>query len=225
MQLPGSSQSGSAKGTSAALVARLPQYLRILDRAHRLGEHTLSSDEIAKRLDGTSAKIRKDLSQLGFTGTRGVGYDVAALRYQIAEVLGLIDDRPVAIVGMGNLGKALAAYPGFRSNGFRVAAAFDEDESLIGTTVGQVPIHASKDIGSVVARQQIRMALIAVPAPAAQSVARRLVDAGVVSILNFAPVNLQVPSHVEVRRSDLLADLQILAFHDRFARPTAAITS
>lgn len=207
----------------AAVVARLPELLRILAGAADRGDFTISSDDLARSLDVSGAMVRKDLSFLGFAGTRGVGYDVAALRYQITSVLGLTADRPVVIVGAGHLGQALAAYPGFADQGFRIAAVFDHDTAVIGAAVGPVEVQSSADIESVVQRLDARMAIIAVPASAAQHIADRLVASGVVSLLNFAPVPLVVPDHVQVRRTDLAAELQILAFHVR-TQPAGAIS-
>jgi redox-sensing transcriptional repressor len=205
-----------------AVIARLPELLRVLDAAVRRGDLTVSSDDLARGIDVGGAMVRKDLSLLGLSGTRGVGYDTAALRYQIAEVLGLHADRPVAIVGMGHLGRALAAYTGFAEQGFRIAAVFDTDPTVVGTDVqplGGDRLHVADAarLEQVIAREGIRMAILAVPAAAAQGVAERLVAAGVVSLLNFAPVSLDVPPHVRVRRTDLAAELQILAFHARHA--------
>jgi len=206
------------RGVPTAVIARLPQLLRILDSAASRGVDTLSSDDLARRIDVSSAMVRKDLSILGFSGTRGVGYEVAALRLQIADVLGLSTDRPVAIVGMGHLGRALAAYPGFPAQGFRIAAAFDRDPAIIGSRVGaegDLVVRHESGLERDVAAAEIRMAILTVPPAAAQRVADRLVAAGVVSLLNFAAVALQVPPGVQVRRTDIAAELQILAFHAR----------
>lgn len=205
-----------------AVIARLPELLRVLDAAVRRGELTVSSDDLARGIEVGGAMVRKDLSLLGLSGTRGVGYDAAVLRYQIADVLGLHADRPVAIVGMGHLGRALAAYAGFAEQGFRITAVFDADPKVVGTDVHPVrrdrlQVTDAGQLEHVIAREGIRMAILAVPAPAAQGVAERLVAAGVVSLLNFAPISLDLPAHVRVRRTDLAAELQILAFHARQA--------
>ena len=216
--LPGSGRSRRGREVPPAVVSRLPEYLRVLDQAFERGEHTLSSAALAEKLDGSSARVRKDLSHLGFAGTRGIGYDVAALRYQIGDTLGLGAERPVAVVGVGHLGRALAAYPGFVAHGLRIAAAFDSDPAVIGTGVGpdgEITVSPLAEMAEVVRAAGIRMAVLAVPAAAAQAVAEQLVACGVVSILNFAPVALDLPGHVHLRRSDLSAELQILAFHDR----------
>lgn len=222
------SQSGRSTGGDSSVpstvIARLPELLRVLDEAARQGEHTLSSSMLARRIDRGSAMVRKDLSFLGFPGTRGVGYDVAALRLQIANILGRNAERPVALVGMGHLGRALAAYPGFAEQGFRIVAAFDADPALVGRRLSGVVVHDAAELGDVVEAAGIRMAILAVPARAAAGVADRLVASGILSILNFAPVPLAVPDHVHVRRTDLAADLQILAFHARrTAEPVAVM--
>lgn len=216
--LPGPSRSRRGREVPPAVINRLPEYLRVLDEAFEAGEHTLSSAALAARLDGSSARVRKDLSHLGFAGTRGVGYDVAALRYQMADVLGTGVGRGVVLVGVGQLGRALAAYPGFPERNLPIIAAFDIDEEVIGAKVGpagEVAVSGLDRLEGVVAATGARMAILTVPATAAQAVAARLVACGVVSILNFAPVALDLPAHVQVRRSDLSAELQILAFHDR----------
>jgi redox-sensing transcriptional repressor len=219
VQLPGGERAASDRQLPASVVARLPELLRVLDSAADRGEHTLSSEEIAGRIGSSSAIIRKDLSHLGFTGTRGVGYDVMALRFQISGVLGLTRDRPVALVGAGHLGRALAAYPGFAQRGFRIAAVLDSDPALVGTGIGpdETVVRDVAELEQIVAALHIRIAVLAVPAPAAQRLAERLAAAGVVSILNFAPVVLSLPEQVAVRRTDLAAELQILAFHEHRA--------
>jgi redox-sensing transcriptional repressor len=217
VQEPGEGQP-QERALPASVVARLPELLRVLEAASDRGEQTLSSEDLAGRMGASSAIIRKDLSHLGFTGTRGVGYDVCALRFQIAGVLGMTHDRPVALIGAGHLGRALAAYPGFAERGFRIAAVLDSDPGLVGARIGQggdLVVRDAATLESVVAALGIRIAVLAVPAAAAQRCAERLAQAGVVSILNFAPVVLAVPDHVAVRRTDLAAELQILAFHEQ----------
>ena len=216
--LPGSGRSRHRREVPPAVISRLPEYLRVLDQAFDSGEHTLPSAVLAARLAGSSARVRKDLSLLGFAGTRGVGYDVAALRCQISDILGRHAERAVAIVGAGHLGRALAAYPGFTGRGLRIAAAFDADPAVVGSGVGPdggIVISAVADMADAIPAAGIRMAILAVPGPAAQEAAERLVACGVVSILNFAPVALDLPDHVHVRRFDLSAELQVLAFHER----------
>jgi redox-sensing transcriptional repressor len=200
-------------GIPEATVNRLPVYLRALYALADRGIATVSSEELAAAAGVNSAKLRKDLSHLGSYGTRGVGYDVEYLVYQVSRELGLTQDWPVIIVGAGNLGHALANYGGFASRGFRVAAVFDSDPLVVGTEIAAQTVRHSDEIESVIARHGVSIGVIATPATAAQGVCERLVAAGITSILNFAPVVLNVPSGVDVRKVDLSIELQILAFH------------
>jgi redox-sensing transcriptional repressor len=201
------------RGIPEATVARLPVYLRALYALADRGIATVSSEELATAAGVNSAKLRKDLSHLGSYGTRGVGYDVEYLVYQVSRELGLTQDWPVVIVGAGNLGRALANYGGFASRGFRIAALLDCDPAVVGTVIARHTVCSAADIEDVVTRHAVSIGVIAAPAAAAQDVCDRLVAAGVTSILNFAPVVLNVPSGVDVRKVDLSIELQILAFH------------
>jgi redox-sensing transcriptional repressor len=196
-----------------ATVARLPEYLRTLSRLAETGIVSVSSEELAGAVGVRSAQLRKDLSHLGSYGVRGVGYDVEMLALEISRVLGLTQDWPVAIVGMGNLGHALASYSGFVTKGFRIVGLLDDDPHLHGEVVQGVPIRPFRDLEAIVARDPIAIGVIATPAAAAQEVCDVLVAAGVTSILNFAPTVLLVPEGVDVRKVDLSTELQILAFH------------
>jgi redox-sensing transcriptional repressor len=160
-----------------------------------------------------SAKLRKDLSHLGSYGIRGVGYDVEYLIYQVSRALGLTQDWPVVIVGAGNLGRALANYGGFATRGFRIAALLDSDPAIVGTRIGRLAVRHSDDLEDVVVRHKVAIGVIATPAGTAQAVCDRLVATGVTSILNFAPLVLNVADGVDVRKVDLSIELQILAFH------------
>jgi redox-sensing transcriptional repressor len=209
----GSVDAGAGRGIPDATVARLPVYLRAL---YALADHevaTVSSEELAAAAGVNSAKLRKDLSHLGSYGTRGVGYDVDYLIYQVSRELGLTQDWPVLIVGAGNLGRALANYGGFASRGFRIAALVDCDPAVVGTVIARHTVRSASDIEAVIDRFDVSIGVIATPAAVAQNVCDRLVAAGVTSILNFAPVVLNVPSGVDVRKVDLSIELQILAFH------------
>jgi redox-sensing transcriptional repressor len=202
-----------SQGIPEATIARLPVYLRVLYAFAEQDIPTVSSEELAAAAGVNSAKLRKDLSHLGSYGTRGVGYDVEYLVYQVSRELGLTQDWPVVIVGAGNLGRALANYGGFASRGFRIAAVLDSDHDVIGTEIaGHAVLDASR-MEDVVARHRVSIGVIATPAGMAQPVCDRLVAAGVTSILNFAPVVLNVPNGVDVRKVDLSIELQILAFH------------
>jgi redox-sensing transcriptional repressor len=200
-------------GIPEATIGRLPIYLRALYALADRSIVTVSSEELATAAGVNSAKLRKDLSHLGSYGTRGVGYDVEYLVYQVSRELGLTQDWPVVIVGAGNLGRALANYGGFASRGFRIAALLDCDPDVVGTEIAQHTVRSAADIEDAVSKHGVSIGVIATPAVAAQDVCDRLVAAGVTSILNFAPVVLNVPSGVDVRKVDLSIELQILAFH------------
>jgi redox-sensing transcriptional repressor len=201
------------RGIPEATVNRLPVYLRALYALADRGIATVSSEELATAAGVNSAKLRKDLSHLGSYGTRGVGYDVEYLVYQVSRELGLTQDWPVIIVGAGNLGHALANYGGFASRGFRIAAIFDSDPLTVGTEIADQVVRNADEIEAVIAAYGVSIGVIATPASAAQAVCERLVAAGITSILNFAPVVLSVPAGVDVRKVDLSIELQILAFH------------
>jgi redox-sensing transcriptional repressor len=206
---------GSARGIPDATVARLPLYLRALNALTEQGVATCSSNDLAESAGVNPAKLRKDLSYLGSYGTRGVGYDVDYLRYQIAREMGQTQDWDVVIVGVGNLGSALSAYQGFSTRGIRVAALVDADPARVGTTISGIEVSSLDDLPSVVKERAISIGIIATPGTAAQEVADRLVAAGVTSILNFAPALVQVPDGVDVRKVDLSIELQILAYHEQ----------
>jgi len=208
-----------------ATVARLPVYLRVLGVFLERGVITVSSEELALTAGVTSAKLRKDLSHLGTYGTRGVGYDVGYLRFQISRELGLTHEWPVVVVGVGHLGHALVHYGGFASRGFQIVGMFDVDPDLIGTTVTalQPPrtVQPLSELESTIAATGAAIGVIATPATAAQGVCDRLVAAGITAILNFAPTILTVPEGTELRQVDLGLELQILAFHEQ--RKVAAV--
>lgn len=197
-----------------ATVARLATYLRVLGSLGERGITTVSSEELSVAAGVNSAKLRKDLSFLGSYGIRGVGYHVATLTEEIARTLGITVHRSVALIGVGNLGQALAGYAGFASRGFRIAALVDSAPERIGTTIRGLIVRAFTDIDTIVDEEAITIAVIATPAAVAQEVCDRLVAAGVTSILNFAPVELNVPAEVDVRKVDLAAELQILSFYE-----------
>jgi redox-sensing transcriptional repressor len=196
-----------------ATIARLPEYLRAL---HNLedGSDTISSEGLAAASGVNSAKLRKDLSHLGSYGTRGVGYDVTLLIEQIEYILGLDQRRAVCLVGVGNLGHALAGYDGFASRGFRIVALFDADPVKVGERINGLSVRHIDELTRVAIEEAIAIGVIATPAGAAQAVADDLVAAGVTSILNFAPCVLSVPANVDVRKVDLAIELQILSFHE-----------
>jgi redox-sensing transcriptional repressor len=205
----------ASRGVPEATVARLPLYLRALAMLAERGVATVSSDELAESAGVNSAKLRKDLSYLGSYGTRGVGYEVEYLRHQISREIGLTQDWPVVIVGIGNLGQALANYAGFASRGFRVVGLIDADPTRSGEVVAGLVVRHADDLEQVVREYRVAIGVIATPAGAAQHVCDRLVAAGVTSILNFAPTLLQVPDGVDLRKVDLSIELQILAYHEQ----------
>ena len=174
----------------------------------------MSSEELSAAAGVNSAKLRKDLSHLGSYGTRGVGYDVALLIDQIEYVLGLDQRRAVCLVGVGNLGHALAGYDGFASRGFRIVALFDADPAKIGEVINGMRVRHIEELPRVAVDESLAIGVIATPASGAQAVADELVAAGVTSILNFAPCVLTVPANVDVRKVDLAIELQILSFHE-----------
>ena len=210
-----------ARAVPEATVARLATYLRVLGDLGESLSGTISSHELAAAAGVNPAKLRKDLSFLGSYGIRGVGYDVATLTEEIARTLGLTVHRSVALIGIGNLGQALAGYAGFASRGFRIAALIDADPSRIGSTIRGLLVQSIADLDRIVAEEQIAIAVVATPAAVAQDVCDRIVAAGVTSILNFAPTVLSVPAHVDLRKVDLAAELQILSFHEN--RKAAAV--
>lgn len=199
-------------GLSRATVSRMPRYLRLLDDI-RETQSTVSSGELAEAAGVNSANVRRDLSDLGFQGTRGVGYSVADLRARIQKELGIEGRRRVAIVGAGNLGTALARYNGLRQRGFDVVAVYDVDARRIGSSIGDLVVSDAASIEKDCREALYDMAILAVPAGAAQNVTDRLVAAGISSVLNFAPVRVSVPPEVPVRQVDLSTELQILSYY------------
>lgn len=204
-----------ARAIPDASVARLAVYLRVLTSMQDTGVVTVSSDALATAAGVNSAKLRKDLSFLGSFGTRGVGYEVEVLRERISTCLGVSEHRSVVLVGIGNLGHALAGYAGFRSRGFQIAGLFDIDRARIGEEICGLSVRPMAELGVVVSCEAVSIGVIATPAEAAQDVCDCLVDAGVTSILNFAPAVLAVPDNVDVRKVDLAVELQILSFHEQ----------
>jgi redox-sensing transcriptional repressor len=209
-----------------ATVARLPEYLRILVQLAQRQHRTVSSGQLAELAGVNAAKVRKDLSYLGTYGTRGVGYDVDFLLFQMRVALGLTQDWPVLVVGAGNLGRALANYDGFGERGFPVVGVVDADPAKVGTRVGGFEVRSVDDLPELARGHESLIGVITTPAAAAQQVADQLVAAGVTAILNFAPVLVNVPETVSVRKVDLALELQILSFYRRLQadRATAADT-
>lgn len=202
-----------------ASVARLPLYLRCLSELLESDVTTVSSVRLAEMAGVNAAKVRKDLSYLGTYGTRGVGYEVDYLRFQIRRELGLTHDWPVIVCGLGNLGQALANYGGFGSRGFPIAALVDADPAKVGTEVHGHVIRHIDDLDAIVEETKASIGILTTPAEAAQPVADRMVAAGIRSILNFAPAVLTVPDEVSIRKVDLALELQILSFYQEREDP------
>jgi len=198
-----------------ATVSRLPVYLGILAEQAQAGVANISSDGLAELAGVNAAKVRKDLSYLGSYGTRGVGYEVGYLVYQVRRELGLTHDWPVVIVGAGNLGQALAGYGGFGDRGFPVVGIGDVDTSKVGSVLGGLRVRHIDELPQLVQSKRINIGVLATPPAAAQDAADRLVKAGVTSILNFASVVLTVPRAIEVRKVDLAVELQIHSYHEQ----------
>lgn len=198
-----------------ATVARLPGYLRALSDLAARGVTGVSSEELAQMSGVRSANLRKDLSYLGSYGVRGVGYDVETLAGEIARELGLTQEWHVVIVGMGNLGHALAAYSGFATKGFRIVGLVDDDPEVVGTRIAGQRVRPVGDLATIASSPGIAIGVIATPPAAAQQVCDLLVGIGVRSVLNFAPCVLDVAPEVVVRRVDMSTELQILAFHEQ----------
>jgi redox-sensing transcriptional repressor len=193
-------------------VRRLSLYLRFLREAQAAGEPTISSDELAQRGGTTSAQVRKDLSFFGSFGKRGLGYSVPELLRALEEILGLNRSWHVALVGAGKIGSALISYRNFQRRGFEIRAVFDADPAKIGRAWGRRTILSDDDLETVLKDEKIEMAVVAVPAAAAQAVVDRIVRAGVRAILNFAPVRLRVPDDVALRNVDMVMEMEGLAF-------------
>jgi redox-sensing transcriptional repressor len=198
-----------------AVSQRLSLYLRHLEALEGMHKGTVSSSQLARALGLTAAQVRKDLAYFGQFGFPGVGYKVPNLVQEIRRILGTDRTWRVALVGAGNLGTALLRYRGFRRQGFEIAAVFDSDPKLDGKTVAGVTVYAISELPRVIRDQGIKLAIIAVPAGAAQEVATSLADAGVRGILNFAPTRLDVPASVRVHPVDLALQLEQLAFRLR----------
>jgi len=204
---------GGGEPVSELTTNRLSVYLRCLNELEAADVKTVSSQALADQFHLNAAQIRKDLAYFGEFGVRGVGYYVKELRRHLRQILGLDARVPVAIMGAGNLGLALADYPGFRDEGFEIVALFDSVREKIGQrSRAGVPIYDIRDFRKLVRRARIRIAVIAVPAAAAQAVVNAVVSAGVKAVLNFSPGTLNVPSDVKLKSVDLTVSLESLSF-------------
>lgn len=195
------------------VVGRLPVYLRALSAMQAAGRQVTSSQELADWLGISSAQIRKDLSHFGEFGKQGTGYSVVMLQERLRHILHLNREWPVIVVGAGNIGSAIASYSGFERRGFRVVGVFDNDPGKIGAQAGPFVVQDAARMGEFIRAHEIRHAMLAVPAEHAQSVADTLVEAGIIAILNYAPINLVAPPHVHVEYIDPVAHLQKMTFY------------
>lgn len=195
------------------VIGRLPVYLRALTRLMQEGQEVTSSHELGRRLGISSAQIRKDLSHFGGFGKQGTGYQIAYLIEQLRQVLSVNREWEVALVGAGDLGSALAHYRGFADRGFRIACVFDNSPQKVGTKVGEYIVLHTDEIPRVIRERGIQIAMIAVPAEKAQEVADTLIEAGIRAILNYAPMNLNVPANVRVQYIDPVVQLQRMTYY------------
>jgi redox-sensing transcriptional repressor len=195
------------------VVGRLPLYLRALTQMAASGKEITSSQELGERLGISSAQIRKDLSQFGEFGKQGTGYNIAYLTDQLRRILKVDRIWDIALVGLGDLGRAIARYGGFVDRGYQVVAVFDNDPAKVGTQVGPFTVEDSARIVDVVRGRRITVAMLAVPRDAAQDVTDRLVEAGVQAILCYAPISIQVPKGVHVQYIDPVLHMQRMTYY------------
>ncbi len=195
------------------IVSRLPIYLRALRRMQVQSQQTTSSQELGEQVGISAAQIRKDLSQFGEFGKQGTGYNIAFLVGKLREILQVERVWDVALVGMGDMGHALARYQGFSDRGFRVAMVFDSDPAKIGERVGEFVVRDAHEIAQAIREAGIKVAMVCVPASAAQEVTNQLVEAGVEAILNYAPISLAVPEGVRVQYLDPSIGLQRMTYY------------
>lgn len=195
-----------------AVVSRLSLYLRELQQLLREESKTISSTKLGRRLGFTASQVRKDFAYFGQFGYPGIGYKCEELVAKIRSILGTDRTWPVVLVGCGNLGQALLGYRGFSTQGFEVVAAVDVDESLVGTEIEGLTIERLSSLPKIVTEKKIRVAILAVPAKAADSAVQSILDAGITGILNFAPVTLSLPKNIGLVEVDLARELEQLAF-------------
>lgn len=195
------------------VIGRLPLYLRALRRLQQEDKEVTSSHELGKRLDISSAQIRKDLSHFGGFGKQGTGYRIEYLIEKLRHVLQVNQEWMVVVVGAGNLGIAISHYRGFQDRGFRIAHLFDISPQKIGTRIGEFVVEPMQGIGKTISQEDIKIAMLAVPAEHAQAVADQLVAAGVQAILNYAPINITVPANVQIQYIDPVTHLQHMTYY------------
>jgi redox-sensing transcriptional repressor len=208
-EIPDEVDGGERPGEKLSLgvAARLSRYLQVLTQARKIGKETISSQELADYTHVNSTQIRRDLSGFGKFGKRGVGYNVESLVTQIRKILRTSGQHNIALFGAGHLGTAIATSDIFADHGFRVVAVFDVDEGKVGTEIGSLTVRNSSEMSTMIEDEEIVVAVLAVPSPAAQAVADELVDAGVKIIFNYSDALLQVPPEVTVHTSSPAVDL------------------
>jgi redox-sensing transcriptional repressor len=195
------------------IIGRLPVYLRALQRMADNGIKTTSSQELGEHVGISAAQIRKDISQFGEFGKQGTGYSIPYLLDKLKEILKVDRKWDVALVGAGDMGHALARYQGFTNRGFQIVMVFDNNKEKVGQKIDQFTIEDSEKIVERIKSAGIKMAMLTVPAPAAQGVADKLVQAGVRAILNYAPISLNVPKNVKVQHIDPATHLQRMTYY------------
>ena len=208
-----SNNSGSAPNVPEVVIQRLPLYVRALTQFAGSGDDVISSEQLGQRLQMTPAQIRKDLSYFGRFGKQGRGYSVASLEQRLRSILGLDRAWNTMVIGMGRLGRAVVSYPGFAPAGFNIVAAFDADDSIVGETVSGLDIQSISDLAKTVKEKDIKIGIVTVPIEHAQEVIDTLVDAGIKSILNYAPLSPKVPEGVTVRGIDPVLSLQSMTYY------------
>ena len=200
-------------GVPEVVVERLPQYLRALAHLKDSGIEVISSQQLGDLLQVTPAQIRKDLSYFGRFGKQGRGYSISNLLAQLRSILGLDQTWNVAVVGIGRLGRAIISYPGFEPEGFRIVCAFDSDQAVVGQRAGGLMIRDFRTFREVAAAEGVQIAVVAVPAAAAQDVIDRLVEAGIKAVLNYAPKSALAPPDVRIRNVDPVVALQSMTYY------------
>jgi redox-sensing transcriptional repressor len=203
----------AAKEIPDIIVSRLPIYLRALQRMLENGIQSTSSQELGEKVGISAAQIRKDLSQFGEFGKQGTGYFIPFLVDKLKHILQVDRQWDVAVVGVGDIGHAIARYQGLNNRGFNVVLLFDQDPAKIGEKVGDLVIRDAKDLVSAIRTERVKMAILAVPATSAQQVADKLVEAGIKAILNYAPVSISLPSHVHLQYIDPVIGLQRMSYY------------
>ncbi|GAA4843616.1 redox-sensing transcriptional repressor Rex [Paenibacillus vulneris] len=198
---------------SEAVVRRLPIYLRFLNELSKKSVHTVSSQDLGQKLDLNPAQIRKDLAYFGEFGKKGIGYDVAYLIEKIRQILKLDKVIPVALVGAGNLGRALCNYNAYLKDNMKIVAVFDASETKVGESINNLKVKPMNELKETIQSLHVRIGIITVPAAEAQNVANQFVEAGVEAILNFAPMIIKVPNEIRVHHADFTTELQSLAYY------------